>query len=139
MGATWPFIKRIFILEGALINIIGAAVGTVLGLSLCLAQQKFGLLRLHGTVVDFYPIKIDGVDITVVISTVVFIGVIATYFMVNYLIFRIYIVDIWLKHCRYLHDCPGACHMATLAAQQNLKGSCCMETGHATMQGLLPT
>ena len=86
MGATWPFIKRIFILEGALINIIGAAVGTVLGLSLCLAQQKFGLLRLHGTVVDFYPIKIDGVDITVVISTVVFIGVIATYFMVNYLV-----------------------------------------------------
>ena len=86
MGATWPFIKKIFILEGALINIIGAAAGTIIGLSLCVAQQKFGLLRLHGTVVDFYPVRIDSLDITVVIATVILIGVIATYFMVNYLV-----------------------------------------------------
>ena len=86
MGATWPFIKKIFILEGALINIIGAIVGSALGLALCVAQQKFGLLRLHGTVVDFYPIKINGMDILIIISTVILVGVIATYLMVNYLV-----------------------------------------------------
>ncbi|MFK7758146.1 MAG: FtsX-like permease family protein [Flavobacteriales bacterium] len=88
MGATWSFVKQVFMLEGILINVIGVAIGTAIGLTVCWLQQTFGLLRIHGTVVDFYPIKIEWADVSFIVVTVIVIGAVASVLMVNYLISR---------------------------------------------------
>ncbi len=91
MGATWAFVKKVFIFEGILINLIGVVIGTILGLVICYAQQEFGLVRIYGdgTVVDFYPVKIKWSDLSMVLITVVLVGASATYLMVTYLIGRL--------------------------------------------------
>ncbi len=88
MGATWSFIKQVFMLEGILINVVGVVIGTVIGLGVCWLQKTFGLLRIHGTVVDFYPIEIEWADVSFIIVTVIVIGAVASVLMVNYLISR---------------------------------------------------
>ena len=42
LGADQRLIKRIFLFEGWLISIIGALLGIILGVVLCLLQQHFG-------------------------------------------------------------------------------------------------
>ena len=46
LGANQSLIHRIFLYEGWLISILGAVIGTVLGLLICGLQQHFGLLKL---------------------------------------------------------------------------------------------
>ena len=48
MGASSGLIKRIFFLEGALINLVGAAFGIGLGFLFVYLQRNFGLIRLEG-------------------------------------------------------------------------------------------
>jgi lipoprotein-releasing system permease protein len=63
MGATIHEVRRIFILEGIFINLIGAVTGTLLGLGLCLAQQRFGLITMQGAMVDHYPVRVVAGDV----------------------------------------------------------------------------
>ena len=66
LGATPALIRRIFLLEGWLISLLGAAAGLVLGLVVCLIQQEFGILKLgNGTdyVLSAYPVEVQGMDI----------------------------------------------------------------------------
>jgi lipoprotein-releasing system permease protein len=65
LGANASFIKNIFKVEGAIIAIIGAITGLVIGLSLCLIQLKYGLLKMGMTsaLVDEYPIRIEMGDL----------------------------------------------------------------------------
>ncbi|SDC78700.1 FtsX-like permease family protein [Williamwhitmania taraxaci] len=77
LGATPKTIERIFLLEGWLISTIGATIGILLGLGICLAQQHFKLLRLSGSgsfVIDAYPVTIIWSDIAIVFITVLIIG-----------------------------------------------------------------
>lgn len=74
MGATSIVIERIFIYEGILINAIGAILGTLMGLALCLGQQRFGWIRMEGAMVDSYPIKMNWLDVTGIFITVVIVG-----------------------------------------------------------------
>lgn len=62
LGADDTLITRIFLFEGALISLLGALVGIVLGLALCLLQQELGIIGLgdgQGSfVVDAYPVSV---------------------------------------------------------------------------------
>lgn len=63
LGADTQLIRRIFFLEGWLVNIIGAIGGMTFGLIICLLQEHFGLLKLGNGVeyiISAYPIKIQG-------------------------------------------------------------------------------
>ena len=74
LGATDGFVARIFIYEGNLIALLGAVVGLVLGIVLCLLQQKFGLISLGGGgqfVVDAYPVRVKFTDLVLVLVSVV--------------------------------------------------------------------
>ena len=82
-GANNTLIRNIFLFEGLLINLVGAVIGLVLGLGLCYAQQQFGLLRLEGGIVDFYPIKIMWIDVLSIFGAVSLIGFVASYFPVR--------------------------------------------------------
>ncbi len=91
LGANDQLITRIFLFEGRLISLMGAAIGVVLGLALCFAQQEFGLLSLGGGssagafVVDAYPVSVHAGDILLVFLTVLAVGFLSVWYPVHYL------------------------------------------------------
>ena len=89
LGADDRLIARIFLFEGRMISVSGATVGIVLGLLLCLLQQRFGLISLGGGngsfVVDAYPVSVHATDIIVVFITVIAVGFLSVWYPVRYL------------------------------------------------------
>ena len=86
MGANNRLIKRIFLMEGWMISIIGSILGMVLGTFVCWLQQRFELIKLSGSgtfVIDAYPVKIEAVDILLIWITVLLIGWIAARYPVK--------------------------------------------------------
>ena len=75
MGASPALIEKIFILQGWLISLIGAAIGIVIGLILCIIQQTTGLISLPGNyIVNAYPVEIHLADIIITFGGVALIG-----------------------------------------------------------------
>lgn len=81
MGASASTIKRIFLIEGALISFTGATAGILLGALLCFAQQKFGMVSMgmETAIVDSYPVKMKAIDFISTLITIVIITFIASY------------------------------------------------------------
>lgn len=88
MGLTNLDIRRIFSLQGMLINGIGALIGLVAGLVLCFVQQEVGIIPLQGSIVQYYPMEVQVSDVLKVIASVALIGTLFSVFMVRYLIRR---------------------------------------------------
>ena len=67
LGASDHLIFRIFLFEGRFIALLGALLGTLLGVGLCVLQQQFGLIELGGSagsfIVDAYPVSIHFADV----------------------------------------------------------------------------
>lgn len=75
MGATDTLIRRIFILEGWMISLLGMAAGIVAGIAVVLLQKQFGFVRMPG---DFmgapYPVILQVPDILLTAACVAAIG-----------------------------------------------------------------
>lgn len=74
MGASSLLIKRIFFIEGALINLVGAAFGIALGFLFVYLQQTFGLIPLEGGLVPYYPVEINTSDLIAIFALVLVCG-----------------------------------------------------------------
>jgi ABC-type lipoprotein release transport system permease subunit len=75
MGADDRLIRRIFVLEGWLISLLGMAVGVVAGVALTLLQQHFGLVKMPGNyIVDAYPVILKPGDVLISAFGVALIG-----------------------------------------------------------------
>lgn len=75
MGADDRLIRRIFVLEGWLISLLGMAVGVVAGVALTLLQQHFGLVKMPGNyIVDAYPVILKPGDVLISACGVALIG-----------------------------------------------------------------
>ena len=89
MGADDSLIRSIFLFEGWMISGLGALIGIVIGVALCLLQQTFGFIQLgeaSGTfIIDAYPVRVVPSDILAVFLTVVAIGFLAAWYPVHYL------------------------------------------------------
>jgi lipoprotein-releasing system permease protein len=87
LGADNDLIRKIFIFEGWLISIIGAAAGLVMGFLVCWLQQTFGLVRLQSEslIMDAYPVVLKLKDFLIVPATVLMIGYWAAWYPVRYL------------------------------------------------------
>ena len=91
LGANDDTIKQIFLLEGCLISFLGALIGVVLGVALCLVQQEFGLISLGSGdsagafVVDAYPVNVQLTDVLLVLLTVLVISFLSVQYPVRYL------------------------------------------------------
>ncbi len=87
LGATDKDITHVFLFEGRMITFIGAAVGILIGLLLCLLQQQFGLVRMGGDdgnyIVNAYPVSVHYVDVLLVFVTVIVTGWLAVYYPVR--------------------------------------------------------
>ena len=64
LGAPEPMTRRIFLLEGWLISLLGLVIGLVLGVALVLLQQKYGLIQMPGSyIISAYPVILKASDI----------------------------------------------------------------------------
>jgi len=83
LGANNKLIKRIFLLEGLLISLIGALSGLLLGGLLSWLQQEFGIIKLgQGEgffIIDAYPVEVRAIDFLYVFITVFVIGYFAAW------------------------------------------------------------
>ena len=82
LGASQQMIRKIFMLEGWLVNAIGAIGGLAVGIGICLLQQHYGWLKLgSGTeyVLSAYPVQIQLSDIALVAVIVLTLGGIASW------------------------------------------------------------
>jgi lipoprotein-releasing system permease protein len=86
MGANRSTVRKIFFLEGLLINVIGGALGLLIGFAVCMVQLKFKVITLQDSVVDAYPVNIEAVDFLSIAATVLVIGVISSWIPVQYLV-----------------------------------------------------
>lgn len=88
MGADDSLIRRIFLTEGCMIPVLGALVGIVIGVALCLIQQYYGVIKLGSAgafVSDNYPVRIAPWDILAIFVTVFAIGGLSSWYPVRYL------------------------------------------------------
>lgn len=87
LGATDSMVSRIFIYEGNLIALLGALVGLVLGIILCLLQQKFGFIGLGDGqfVVNAYPVRVQITDIILVLASVLFVSAVSVWLPIRLL------------------------------------------------------
>lgn len=84
MGAGIRLINRIFLMEGILITLIGAASGLLLGTLICFLQQKFGFVKFtEGYVVDTYPVAFNAMDFVMIGGCVLLIGFFAAWYPVR--------------------------------------------------------
>jgi lipoprotein-releasing system permease protein len=82
MGASNNYIEKIFLTEGLLLGVIGVSLGSILGIGICAAQHYFHIIKLSGGsfLVDYYPVKMEILDIALILTTVIGITFIAGYF-----------------------------------------------------------
>ncbi|MCF0173089.1 MAG: ABC transporter permease [Bacteroidales bacterium] len=80
MGADRRLINGIFAAEGWMISLLGTVIGIIVGLGVCLAQQKFGIVAMPGNfIVTAYPVRIHLTDVVAVFFSVAAIGYIMTH------------------------------------------------------------
>lgn len=88
IGVDTRGIQRIFIYEGILINLIGAFAGAVVGLIICFAQQKYGLIAMTGGAVESYPVSVQWPDVVGIFITVISVGTLFSSLLVRVLVRR---------------------------------------------------
>ena len=75
MGMRDSTVKRIFVLEGWMISLLGLAAGLVLGIGFSLLQQHFGFIKMPGNfVVQAYPVILSAKDVIITAASVAAVG-----------------------------------------------------------------
>ena len=75
MGADDRLIRRIFVLEGWLISLIGMVCGLVIGLLFCWLQSQFGFIKMPGSFLyEAYPMIVKGGDLLICALSITVIG-----------------------------------------------------------------
>lgn len=80
MGLTSTAIRRIFLLQGALIGGLGALLGLVLGLTIAWVVDRSGLVTIDPSVyfIDRLPVRVEAPDVAVVLVASFALALVAT-------------------------------------------------------------
>jgi lipoprotein-releasing system permease protein len=82
LGADKSLIQKIFLSEGILLAVVGAATGIILALIICFLQMKYHIIKLTGNsfLIDYFPVKLVITDFVLVIFTSLIIAFAASWF-----------------------------------------------------------
>ena len=81
MGMHQHRIIKLVLTEGVLWSLTGGCTGIILGSAICLAQEKFGIIKIQGSfLVDAYPVRMQISDLFLVFGTIVLVGVLASFY-----------------------------------------------------------
>jgi lipoprotein-releasing system permease protein len=80
MGAPARTIRRIFVLQGLTIGMVGTMAGTVLGLTVCLVADRYKLIKLPSDVyqITYLPFRVEPIDVVIVVVAAVLVCLAAT-------------------------------------------------------------
>ena len=81
MGASEPLVYRVFLNLGMLLAGIGAIAGFIIGLLICIGQQRFHWVKLGGKsfIIDYFPIAVRVSDLLMVGLIVITIALLAAW------------------------------------------------------------
>jgi lipoprotein-releasing system permease protein len=81
LGGGKRFIKKIFLLEGAIVSIMGASLGLVLGLLFCWVQGQYGIIPLGSSqsLFPYLPVRLQTSDLVMTVLVIIVITLIASY------------------------------------------------------------
>ena len=75
LGAPDSLVRRIFLLEGWLVSLLGLGIGLVIGIVLVLLQQRYGLVSMPGNfAITAYPVVLRASDLFWTAAGVALIG-----------------------------------------------------------------
>lgn len=83
IGVSARNIRRIFLTEGALIGLVGAGAGLLIGFAVSWVQMRFGLVSLPGSesfLIDAYPVSIRPLDLAVVTGSALLLCILAAWY-----------------------------------------------------------
>jgi len=76
LGTEIPVLRKIFLLQGTLLSILGGSFGLILGIIVVLIQQQFQLVRITENLA--YPVVFSLQNVLVVLGTIILLGFIAS-------------------------------------------------------------
>ncbi len=76
LGSEIKDLKKIFLLQGSLLTIIGGIIGLILGIIIVLMQQHFKLIMITASLA--YPVVFTIQNVLIVFATIVSLGIIAS-------------------------------------------------------------
>ena len=89
MGARKSLVRKIFMVQGGFISLLGGFVGLLLGLLICYLQMKFHIVGLgdgsSGYLINYYPVQIEWLDFVMVMLTILIISIITSYIPIRYM------------------------------------------------------
>jgi len=88
IGATDKMVRNIFVVEGLLINFIGALLGAIVGFAVCWVQIEFKIITMENSIVDHWPVIVKWTDVALIFGTIFIIGSLSSFLPVNFLIKR---------------------------------------------------
>jgi lipoprotein-releasing system permease protein len=82
IGATPRMINRVFFYQGALIGIIGTALGVLLGLGWCALANAFELIRIPVDIyqISYVPFRLRPLDLALIVAVTLLISFVSTLF-----------------------------------------------------------
>jgi lipoprotein-releasing system permease protein len=82
IGATPQMINRVFFYQGALIGVIGTALGTALGLGWCLLANAFQLIKIPVDIyqISYVPFRMRPLDLGLIVGVTLLISFVSTLF-----------------------------------------------------------
>jgi len=82
IGATPAMINRIFFFQGALIGVVGTALGAGLGLGWCALANAFKLIRVPVDIyqISYVPFRMRPLDLAAIVGVTLFISFVSTLF-----------------------------------------------------------
>ncbi|HUU38073.1 MAG TPA: FtsX-like permease family protein, partial [Candidatus Desulfaltia sp.] len=82
MGATPRSINRIFFYQGALIGVIGTALGVFLGLGWCALANAFELIKIPVDIyqISYVPFRLRPLDLALIVGVTLLISFVSTLF-----------------------------------------------------------
>ena len=85
LGATDSLIRRIFILEGWMISLLGLVAGLAVGIGFVLLQSWFGFIEMPGNfIVRAYPVILSWSDVLLTAAAVALIGYLIAFIPVSH-------------------------------------------------------
>lgn len=94
MGMTTTQVQHIFMIRSLMITTIGAIIGIILGTTLCLLQQNYGLVTLGNTegnfVVDAYPVNVRPTDLLLILLTTILLTTISLFYPIKSAITQVF-------------------------------------------------
>jgi len=82
MGATPRMVNRIFFFQGALIGVIGTALGVLLGLGWCALANAFELIKIPVDIyqISYVPFRLRPLDLALIVGVTLLISFVSTLF-----------------------------------------------------------